>query len=357
MSKSRGNTVDPLDWIDRFGADATRFTLARGASPGGDVALSEEWVAGARNFCNKLWNAARFALLNDADASTPLTVADRAALSVADRWLLSRLAAVIAETDALLEEFEFAKACEVLYHFAWDEFCDWYLELAKPMLNGPDEAAAGLTRRVLGHVLDQLLRLIHPVMPFVTDELWTALTGGESVMVADWPAAVPGDADAGAEAVIESLMRLVTTVRRFRADQGLRPAQPVPAAFRGIEDSPLAPHEGPIRALLRLTQPAVGFSANASLQAEGVTIELDTSSAIDVAAEQRRVTKELAAAQADAQISQRKLSSQSFLEKAPADVVAKSRDRLAAAEAEIARLEERLAALASPEGRPSGARR
>jgi len=357
MSKSRGNTVDPLDWIDRFGADATRFTLARGASPGGDVALSEEWVAGARNFCNKLWNAARFALLNDADASTPLTVADRAALSVADRWLLSRLAAVIAETDALLEAFEFAKACEVLYHFAWDEFCDWYLELAKPMLNGPDEAAAGLTRRVLGHVLDQLLRLIHPVMPFVTDELWTALTGGESVMVADWPAAVPGDADAGAEAVIESLMRLVTTVRRFRADQGLRPAQRVPAAFRGIEDSPLGPHEGPIRALLRLTQPAVGFSANASLQAEGVTIELDTSSAIDVAAEQRRVTKELAAAQADAQISQRKLSSQSFLEKAPADVVAKSRDRLAAAEAEIARLEERLAALASPEGRPSGARR
>ena len=357
MSKSRGNTVDPIDWIDRFGADATRFTLARGASPGGDVALSEEWVAGARNFCNKLWNAARFALLNDADASTPLTVADRAALSVADRWLLSRLAAVIAETDALLEEFEFAKACEVLYHFAWDEFCDWYLELAKPMLNGPDEAAAGLTRRVLGHVLDQLLRLIHPVMPFVTDELWTALTGGESVMVADWPAAVPGDADSGAEAVIESLMRLVTTVRRFRADQGLRPAQRVPAAFRGIEDSPLGPHEGPIRALLRLTQPAVGFSANASLQAEGVTIELDTSSAIDVAAEQRRVTKELAAAQADAQISQRKLSSQSFLEKAPADVVAKSRDRLAAAEAEIARLEERLAALASPEGRPSGARR
>ena len=129
MSKSRGNTVDPLDWIDRFGADATRFTLARGSSPGGDVAISEEWVAGARNFCNKLWNAARFALLNGADAAVALPAPG--ALSVPDRWILSRLAAVTAETDQLFEQFEFGKACDALYHFAWDEFCDWYLELAK----------------------------------------------------------------------------------------------------------------------------------------------------------------------------------------------------------------------------------
>jgi len=235
-----------------------------------------------------------------------------------------------------------------LYHFAWDEFCDWYVELAKPTLNGTDLAAAGLTRRVLGHVLDQLLRLIHPIMPFVTDELWTALTGGDSVMVAAWPTAVPGDRDPAAEAVIEALMRLVTGVRRFRADQGLRPAQRVPAAFSGLAGSPLAPHEGSIRALLRLTEPADDFRPNASVQAEAVTVELDTSSAIDIAAEQRRLAKELAAAQADAQVSQRKLSSDSFLEKAPADVVAKSRDRLAAAQAEIARLEERLAAMAGP---------
>jgi valyl-tRNA synthetase len=354
MSKSRGNTVDPLDWIERFGADATRFTLARGASPGGDVALSEEWVAGARNFCNKLWNAARFALMNGATTGSgdgrdgDLTAADRAALSVPDRWILSRLAAVIAEADALFDEFEFAKVCDVLYHFAWDEFCDWYLELAKPTLSGLDLAAASLTRRVLGHVLDQLLRLIHPVMPFVTDELWTALTGGDAVMVAAWPASVSGDKDPAAEAVIEALMRLVTSVRRFRADQGLRPTQPVPAAFSGLEGSPLAPHEPSIRALLRLTEPGTDFRPNASVQAEAITVELDTSSAIDVAAERRRVAKELATAQADAQISQRKLSSDSFLEKAPADVVAKSRERLAAAEAEIARLEERLAAMAGP---------
>jgi valyl-tRNA synthetase len=359
MSKSRGNTVDPLDWIERFGADATRFTLARGASPGGDVALSEEWVAGARNFCNKLWNAARFALMNGATAGSGdgadggLTAADRAALSVPDRWILSRLAAVIAEADALFDEFEFAKVSDVLYHFAWDEFCDWYVELAKPVLanaglNGRDLAAASLTRRVLGHVLDQLLRLLHPVMPFVTDDLWTALTGGDSVMVAAWPAAVAGDRDPAAEAVIEALMRLVTSVRRFRADQGLRPTQRVPASFSGLEGSPLAPHEASIRALVRLTEPTADFRPNASVQAEAITVELDTSSAIDLAAERRRLAKELAAAQADAQISQRKLSSASFLEKAPADVVAKSRDRLAAAEAEIARLEERLAAMVGP---------
>src|SRR5215472_8775160 len=296
MSKSRGNTVDPLDWIARFGADATRFTLARGASPGGDVALSEEWVAGARNFCNKLWNATRFALLNAADAGGPdaagpnLSAQERARLSVPDRWILSRLNAVIAETDALFEQFEFAKLSDVLYHFAWDEFCDWYLELAKATLNGSDAAAAGLTRRVLGHVLDHLLRLIHPVMPFVTEELWTALTGGESVMIADWPAhdAAAGH-DAEAEAVIESLMRLVTGVRRFRADQGLRPTQPVPAAFAGIAGSPLAPHEPSIRGLLRLTEPTAGFTPNASVSAEGITVQMDTAAGIDVAAERRRL--------------------------------------------------------------------
>jgi valyl-tRNA synthetase len=348
MSKSRGNTVDPLDWIARFGADATRFTLARGASPGGDVALSEEWVAGARNFCNKLWNATRFALMNQAQAGGPeFSAPERARLSVPDRWILSRLAAVIAETDQLSEEFEFAKVCDVLYHFAWDEFCDWYLELAKAALNGTDQDAAALTRRVLGHVLDQLLRLIHPVMPFVTEELWTALTGGESIMIAAWPsaAAAAADADPAAETLVESLMRLVTSVRRFRADQGLRPGQPVPAAFAGMAGTPLAPHEPSIRALLRLTEPAAGFTPNAAVQAEGITVQLDTAAGIDVAAERRRLTKDLAAAVADAEVSQRKLASQSFIDRAPANVVTKSRDRLAVAQSEIARLEERLAAL------------
>jgi valyl-tRNA synthetase len=354
MSKSRGNTVDPLDWIDRFGADATRFTLARGASPGGDVAISEEWVTGARNFCNKLWNATRFALLNG--ARVPATGPPREALSVADRWILSRLAAVTADADALFEQFEFAKLCEALYHFAWDEVCDWYLELAKLPLSSGDSAAARTTRDVLGYVLDRLLKLLHPVIPFVTDELWVALTGGDSIMIAPWPgarasAASTGDAagpdyrDPAAEAEISSLVALVTEVRRFRSDQGLRPGQPVPAVLSGIASTPLAAHEPSIRALLRLTPPDTAFEATASIQAEGVTVELGTAAAIDVAAERRRMEKDLAAARKEHDQAERKLGNESFLAKAPADVVTKTRDRLDAARADMARISGRLAAL------------
>ena len=228
--------------------------------------VSEDWVAGARNFCNKLWNAARFALLNGAVAGQPLPPA--AGLTAPDRWILSRLARVTAEVDALYEQFEFAKVCEALYHFAWDEFCDWYLELAKSSLTGTDEAAADATRRVLGEVLDRLLRLMHPVIPFVTEELWTALTGGESIVIARWPGQVadgaealpPVGADPAAEAEIELLMRVVTEVRRFRSDQGLRPGQPVPATISGLAGSPLAAHEGRIRSLLRLAEPGDSFA-------------------------------------------------------------------------------------------------
>jgi valyl-tRNA synthetase len=357
MSKTRGNTVDPLDWIDRFGADAVRFTLARGATPGGDVAVSEDWAAGARNFCNKLWNAARFALLNGAISGDGLPSAEQ--LTAADRWILSRLAAVTAETDELFEQFEFAKICEALYHFAWDEFCDWYLELAKVNLAGSDHAAAAGTRQVLGVVLDRLLRLLHPVLPFVTEELWTALTGEESIVVAPWPGqqAAPraghGDVQAGphpprdpaAEAEIEALMRLVTQVRRFRSDQGLRPSQRVPAALDGLAQTALAPHEASIRTLLRLTEPANGFAPTATVHAEGVTVRLDTAVGLDIAAERGRLGKDLAAAQAEVQATERKLANKSFVERAPADIVAKNRDRLAAAQQEVALLTERLAAL------------
>jgi valyl-tRNA synthetase len=355
MSKSRGNTVDPLDWIDRFGADATRFTLARGASPGGDVAVSEEWVTGARNFCNKLWNATRFALLNGARVPAAAPAPDR--LPVADRWILSRLAAVTAEVDSLYRDYEFGKICDALYHFAWDEVCDWYLELAKAALAGPDTAAAETTREVLGYLLDRLLRLLHPVIPFVTEELWTALTGGGTVVTAAWPGeqasgAVPagqGSSDPAAEAEIGSLMALVTEVRRFRSDQGLRPGQPVPAVLAGIGGTPLAAHEGAIRALLRLTPAGDGFTPTASLHAEGVTVELDTAAGIDVAAEQRRLAKDLAAARKDAEQAQRKLGNDEFLAKAPAEVVELTRRRLAAAEADVAQLSGRLAELGQGE--------
>jgi valyl-tRNA synthetase len=351
MSKSKGNTVDPLDWMDRFGTDATRFTLARGATPGSDEAISEDWAGGSRNFCNKLWNATRFALLNGvsadgtAGATGPFDMED---LSTTDRWILSRLSGVIAEVESLLEEFEFGKACEALYHFAWDELCDWYLELAKVPLTGPDEAAAGRTRRVLGFVLDQTLRLLHPVMPFVTDELWSALTGQDSVMMAAWPRFA--FTDRAAEAEIESLMRLVTEIRRFRSDQGLRPGQRVPARLAGIEGTRLAGHEDAIRSLLRLTVPddtgpGTGFAASASLLAESVTVELDLAGTVDVEAERKRLAKDLAAARKEAQAMAAKLGNEAFTAKAPAEVIEKSRERLSVAEADIVRLEGRLAAL------------
>jgi len=341
MSKSRGNTVDPLDWMDRFGADATRFTLARGANPGSDIAISEEWAAGSRNFCNKLWNAVRFALLNG--AQVPAAELTPAAYSVADRWILARLSAVIAEVDELFEQFEFGKICDVLYHFAWDEVCDWYLELAKVPLTSDDPQAAETTRQVLGFVLDQLLRLLHPIMPFVTDELWTALTGEDSVMVAPWPTFA--FTDPAAEAEISSMMALVTEVRRFRSDQGLRPGQRVAARLVGIEATPLAGHEEQIRSLLRLTAPADGFAASASLAAEDITVELDVAGAVDVAAERRRLEKDLAAARGEAEQAERKLGNADFTAKAPAAVVDKTRQRLASAQSDIARLEQRLAAI------------
>jgi valyl-tRNA synthetase len=368
MSKSKGNVVDPIDWMDRFGTDATRFTLARGANPGSDEAISEDWAAGSRNFCNKLWNATRFALLNGAEATGPFGITafdpegsgsgtdpgpfgdlstvspSTVSLSTVDRWILSRLSGVIGDVNALIESYEFGKACEALYHFAWDEFCDWYLELAKVPLTSGDEAAARRTRKVLGFVLDQMLRLLHPVMPFVTDELWCALTGQDSVMMAAWPDFM--FSDPAAEAEVESLMRLVTEIRQFRSGQGLRPGQRVPARLAGIEGTSLAAHEEEIRSLLRLTAPEDGFGATASLLAEGVTVELDLAGTVDVEAERKRLEKDLAAARKEAAQMEAKLGNSAFTDKAPADVVAKSRERLAAAAADITRLEGRLASLA-----------
>jgi valyl-tRNA synthetase len=250
---------------------------------------------------------------------------------------------VVGEVDALYERFEFAKIADALYHFAWDEVCDWYIELAKLTLNGSDPAAAATTRRVLGEVLDVLLRLLHPYVPFVTETLWTALTGGESVVIAPWPAADTIRADRAAEAAIGALQTVVTEVRRFRSDQGLKPAQRVPARLTGD-----AVDEAAVRALLRLDAPADGFIPTATLTtANGVTVELDVSGTIDVAAERARLGKDLAAATRDRDVNAGKLANEAFTAKAPEPVVAKVRDRLAAAEADIARITAALDALPS----------
>lgn len=330
MSKSFGNVVDPLDWIDRFGADATRFTLARGANPGADVPVSEEWCQGSRNFCNKLWNATRFALMNGATVSGPFP--DE--LSTVDRWILSRLQHTIAAVDEQFEAYEFAKVCDTLWHFAWDDVCDWYVEMAK----------AQPSPRVLGFVLDQLLRLLHPIIPFVTDELWCALTGSQgSVMVAQWPEFIESFVDDGSEEELEQLQRVVTEVRRFRSDQGLRPGQRVAAKVDGVAD-----HELLVRSLARLDPPGDGFAATATVTiGGGVTVSLDTRGTIDVAAERARLTKDRGTAEKEINQARAKLGNEGFLAKAPAEVVAKLRDRLSVAEADIVRIDDALARLGS----------
>jgi valyl-tRNA synthetase len=345
MSKSFGNVVDPLDWIDRFGADATRFTLARGANPGADVPVSEEWCQGSRNFCNKLWNAARFALLNGATVAGDLPAPDE--LSSVDRWALSRLQHVISEVDGHFEAFEFAKVCDVLYHFAWDDVCDWYLELAKPVLAQGGKPAEQ-TRRVLGHLLDRLLRLLHPVIPFVTDELWTALTQRESVVVAEWPAPDASYVDDAAEAEMVRLQRVVTEVRRFRSDQGLKPSQRVAAKLSGLAKAGLAVHEPLIRSLARLDKTGKGFAATATLAVSGgVSVALDTRGAIDVAAERARLDKDRATFEKEIAQCRAKLDNAAFTDRAPEAVVSKIRERLTAAEADLARIEAALGALAA----------
>lgn len=342
MSKSRGNGIDPLDWVDRFGADALRFTLARGANPGSDLAVGEDHAQSSRNFANKLFNATKFALMNGAVVGD---LPSRDALTDADRWILDRLEQVRAEVDTAFDRFEFSKACEALYHFAWDEVCDWYLELAKVQLAEPG-AGAENTKVVLGVVLDRLLRLLHPVIPFVTETLWKVLTGGESLVIASWPTASGVEADPTAARRVEDMQKLITEVRRFRSDQGLKPSQKVAARLVGIAEADLTAQRPSVHSLARLTEADESFAATASievrLQLATVTVELDTSGSIDVGAEIARLRKDLAAAEKELAGTTGKLSNEAFLAKAPEAVVEKIRGRKQIAEEEIARITGRL---------------
>ncbi|MET7994326.1 valine--tRNA ligase [Amycolatopsis sp. NPDC005232] len=347
MSKSRGNVIDPLEWMDAYGADATRFTLARGANPGADMALADEWAAGSRNFCTKLWNASKFAMMNGASVSAPLPAA--ADLTEADRWIVGRLGALVSEVDGLFADFQFAKVAGALYQFTWNELCDWYLELAKVQLYQGDDARVSATRSVLGHVLDTVLRLLHPFIPFITEKLWTALTGGESLVIASWPTAPEGYADAVADARIADVQKLVTEIRRFRADQGLKPGQKVATRLSGAGFDAVSGHDDAIRSLVRLTPVSSEFSASASLEvalAGGVAVvELDLSGTIDVAAERKRLQKDLGVAQKELAQTEGKLGNESFIAKAPEQVIEKIKTRRATAAADIERIESRLAAL------------
>jgi valyl-tRNA synthetase len=348
MSKTVGNVIDPLQWLDEYGADALRFTLLRGANPGVDVPISEEWVDGSRRFGTKLWNATRFALSNGATVDT--AVPDRAELTDADRWILDGADRLVSEVDTAFDAFEFAQLAEALYHFTWDEFCDWYVELAKVQI-AEGGARAEATRAVLGRVLDTVLRLLHPLMPFVTERLWTTLTGEPTLVVAPWAAVSGAAPDHAATERIEALQKLVTEIRRFRSDQGLPPTRKVPAQLSGTYDAGLLPHEPSVRALTRLDEPTEGFAATASLEVAlpsgTVTVRLDLSGVIDVAAERKRLAKDLAAAEKELAGCEAKLNNPNFTAKAPANVVDGITARREAAKADIERLTTQLASLPS----------
>ncbi|GAA4391033.1 valine--tRNA ligase [Tsukamurella soli] len=348
MSKSKGNGIDPLEWVDEYGADALRFTLARGTIPGSDLNVGADAAASSRKFATKLFNATKLALMNHARVGD---LPGRARLTVSDRWILDRLAQVQREADAAFEAHELGRACEALYHFAWDELCDWYLEVAKLQLADPDSERADDTRLVLGHCLDIVLRLLHPAMPFVTEVLWKALTGGESLVVASWPSSgwAPCSVDEEAGVQFADFQRLVTEIRRFRSDQQLKPGQRVAARLVGVDGAGLAPLAGAVRSLARLTPDEDGFAATAALEiplAGGtVHVEIDTSGTVDLAAERARLEKDLKAAQKELEQTGAKLGNEAFLAKAPEPVVAKIRARRELAQTEVERISGRIAAL------------
>ena len=334
MSKSFGNAVNPLDWMDAYGSDAVRFTLARGANPGVDVPIGEDWVQASRNFANKIWNATRFALMNGATVEGELPPAEQ--LSAADRWILSRLNAIVAEVDAYYDDYQFAKL------------------VRRPL---PLRVGRGL-RLVRRAVQDHVLRgrragARSPAASSArssTSRCGCCTRSSRSsprrcgprsparsrVVIADWPAD-SGFRDAAAEREIELVQQVVTEVRRFRSDQGLQPGQKVPARL-SLDGTALAPHEAAIRQLLRLQPEGEGFSATATLPVAGATVALDLSGTIDVDAERKRLAKDLAAAEKEKAQAQAKLGNEAFLAKAPDNVVDKIRTRLAKAEEDIARI-------------------
>jgi valyl-tRNA synthetase len=336
MSKSRGNVVDPLEFIDKYGADALRFTLARGSNPGKDQALAEDWIAGSRNFATKLWNATRFAMMNGATVEGPLPAVE--SLSDIDKWVLSRLAQTTAEYTSLIEGYEFARACEVIYHFAWDDLCDWYLELSKETFASGNAAAS---QRVLGHVLDTLFRLLHPVMPFITETLWTTLTGGETLVTAQWPKADSSHLNKKSESLVGELQKIITEVRRFRNDQGVKPSQKIPGRFIAPVD--VTAYASAMAFLLKLE--LTEFTPSASVEIGAMKVELDLSGTVDVVAERARLEKDLITAQKDMKTAEVKLSNEGFMAKAPESVVVEIKERMAATSADIERITAQLAAL------------
>ena len=352
MSKTRGNVIDPLEIIEKYGADSLRMTLTAMAAQGRDVRLSEERIAGFRNFCNKLWNAARFTLMNLPGGLPEMP--ERAKLSRPDRWILSRLNDTNRKVDAALAEYRFNDAALALYHFTWNELCDWYLEAIKPSLLGGAEGDS--SRAVLVRVLERTLRLLHPIIPFITEEIWQKLPGreGESIVTAPWPAPAEGWDDPEVEREFGASASFVNGVRNVRGENNIPPGKLLTVSFDTdieeaatavLQDQEWVKRLGKIGSIIigREVEPPPGSTSTVSGPFQ-IFIHPDKELLEKLDEDIRRLEKQIKDAASSIQALEKKLANPSFVERAPAEVVEKDRGRLAEARDREAKLRARLAA-------------
>ncbi|MDQ3982863.1 MAG: class I tRNA ligase family protein, partial [Actinomycetota bacterium] len=346
MSKSLGNVIDPLEMIHRYGADALRFSLAFIAVPGNDSSSSEERIEGARNFANKLWNASRFVLMSLGDRRPEL---DSGELLVEDRWILSRLDDTIETVGRELDAYNFSEALHALHSFVWSELCDWYVELAKPRLR---DGASGTVGGVLVHCLDRVLRLLHPVMPFITEELWSKLRPeAGSIMTAPWPAA-EGRRDAAAEDTAGRFQDLVVALRRLKIEQDVPQGRRVPVAVAaGDFASELRPLLDQVVSLARLESIELvddlgpAGADPRTITPAGIEAAMRLGGIVDPALERERLERKRDELTSEVERAESKLANESFVAKAPAAVVEKERAKLDEARAALAKVEGQLGAL------------
>lgn len=353
MSKSLGNGIDPLEVIEKYGADTLRFMLITGNTPGNDMRFYWERVEGTRNFANKIWNASRFALMNmegyDKDA-------ELAPYTLADKWILSRLQDTVKDVTGLLERFELGEAGRAIYDFIWSEVCDWYIEIAKPRLYNKEAAAERATaQHVLATVLVSAMKLLHPYMPFITEEIYQCLPHeAESIMISKWPVADESLIDPEAERGMNAIMDSIKAIRNMRAEVNANPGKKIPAIMLVSEDlrEVVAHNDSYIKLLggidnLEL-RPLNGEKPENAMAAvvTGIEVYLPLAGLIDVEKETQRLSKELAAMEKDLQRAGGKLNNAGFLAKAPEDIIAKERAKYEELSGKIEAVKKRMAYLA-----------
>ncbi|WP_163183179.1 MULTISPECIES: valine--tRNA ligase [Neobacillus] len=333
MSKSLGNGVDPMDVIAKYGADSLRYFLSTGTSPGQDLRYSTEKVEATWNFANKIWNASRFALMN-MNGLTYEEIDLSGEKSVADKWILTRLNETIDHVTKLSERYEFGEVGRALYNFIWDDFCDWYIEMAKLPLYGDDEAAKKTTRSILAYVLDQTMRLLHPFMPFITEEIWQNLPhSGESITVAKWPEVRPELSDEEAAQEMKLLMEMIRSVRNIRAEVNTPMSKKIKMLVKAKDEKVLASLEKNRSYIERFCNPEelqMGLNIETPEKAmtaviTGVEIILPLEGLINIEEEIARLEKEWDKLNKEVERVQKKLSNEGFIKKAPEHVVAEER--------------------------------